>query len=258
MTSLHLIGTKITDAGLQHLQGMNRLLDLALDNTRITDAGLRTLAQQSHPQLADLGLSGTRVTDAGMSYVGQFKELAELDLNDQITDAGLRSLLPLKRLEALSIERDDGLSDVGLAYIGQFSGLTALSIESNRLTDAGMANFKRLSSLRSLVLGSDRVTDAGLVQLAALKQLLFLTLRCGRITDAGLRNLRGLASSKGRPPLTLSVRGDQITGDGLAGMYISCLTLAGSKFTDDALNRISDIHELQSLNLLGPTSKEPA
>ena len=59
ITSLRLFDTKVTDAGLQHLQGMEALVYLDLAKTKITDAGLRTLAMQSHPQLAGIDLAGT-------------------------------------------------------------------------------------------------------------------------------------------------------------------------------------------------------
>jgi Leucine-rich repeat (LRR) protein len=249
LVCLRLASTRITDAGLQHLRGMKGLAYLALDKTRITDAGLRTLALQSHPHLAGIDLTGTRVTDAGMGYVGQFTELSELTLNDQITDDGLKKLLPLKRLNTLLTGRDEHISDLGMGYIGQFSGLTALSIESNRITDAGLANFKKLMSLRSLSLGGDLVTDAGMAHLAGLRDLYFLKLHCGRITDAGLRNLKGMPDAERH--FMLNVRSDLITGDGLAGMRVSQLALAGDKVTDNGLKRINDIHGLTSLNLLG-------
>ena len=60
-----------------------------------------------------------------------------------------------------------------MGYIGHFSGLTALVIESNRITDTGMANFKKLSSLRSLSFGGDQVTDGGMAHLAGIKDLYF-------------------------------------------------------------------------------------
>ena len=59
---------------------MEALVYLDLAKTKITDAGLRTLAMQSHPQLAGIDLAETRVSDAGMSCLSHFADLAEICL----------------------------------------------------------------------------------------------------------------------------------------------------------------------------------
>ena len=42
---LSLVGTQITDAGLEHLKGMNQLRHLYLDRTKITDVGGKKLQE---------------------------------------------------------------------------------------------------------------------------------------------------------------------------------------------------------------------
>jgi hypothetical protein len=43
--SVELSGTKVTDAGLEHLKGLTQLQQLHLDGTKITDAGVKKLKQ---------------------------------------------------------------------------------------------------------------------------------------------------------------------------------------------------------------------
>jgi hypothetical protein len=58
-------GGPITDAGLQHLRGLNELKDLSLAGTRITDAGLQQI--RTRTTLEELGLSDTQVTSEGVA-----------------------------------------------------------------------------------------------------------------------------------------------------------------------------------------------
>src|SRR5438477_11007383 len=62
--SVDLHGTRITDAGLEHLKGLNKLQVLNLYNTKITDAGLAHL--EGLTSLTTLLLNNTPVTDAGL------------------------------------------------------------------------------------------------------------------------------------------------------------------------------------------------
>jgi hypothetical protein len=54
----------VTDAGLQYLEELKRLVDLRLGYTGVTDAGLQHL--KGLPQLQMLQVKGTAVTDAGV------------------------------------------------------------------------------------------------------------------------------------------------------------------------------------------------
>ena len=62
--TLDVEGTKITDAGLEHLKGMTDLVTLKLGRTGITDAGLSHL--EGMTRLRNLGLEDTKVTEAGV------------------------------------------------------------------------------------------------------------------------------------------------------------------------------------------------
>ncbi len=54
----------MTDAGLEHLNGLNRLRTLVLRYTRVTDAGLQYLEKLSRLKTVDL--TDAKVTAAGV------------------------------------------------------------------------------------------------------------------------------------------------------------------------------------------------
>ena len=60
---LTLAGTRVTDAGLEHLVGLERLRELDLSETAITDAGIEALAELR-------GLQVLRVERTGVSEAG--------------------------------------------------------------------------------------------------------------------------------------------------------------------------------------------
>jgi Leucine-rich repeat (LRR) protein len=60
---LYLEGTKVTDAGLVHLEGLNQLEAVNLNNTKVTDVGIEHL--HGLTKLRFLWISGTQVTNAG-------------------------------------------------------------------------------------------------------------------------------------------------------------------------------------------------
>jgi hypothetical protein len=65
LETLSLGGTKVTDAGLEHLQGLANLATLNLENNRgVSDSGLVHL--KGLTKLRTLNLGGTKVTDAGV------------------------------------------------------------------------------------------------------------------------------------------------------------------------------------------------
>jgi len=65
VTSLDLIGTKITDVGLKEVAKLPQLTHLWLDATQITDVGLKELAKLQ--KLERLDLVATKATKAGVA-----------------------------------------------------------------------------------------------------------------------------------------------------------------------------------------------
>jgi Leucine-rich repeat (LRR) protein len=61
------MGTNVTDAGLEHLNGLTQLQSLDLRVTNVTDAWLKHLKELT--QLQSLDLRDTKVTDTGVEYL---------------------------------------------------------------------------------------------------------------------------------------------------------------------------------------------
>jgi hypothetical protein len=137
--ALHLPNTKVTDAGLKELKGLNNLNVLVLNNTQVTDAGLKELKGLNNLEI--LSLDGTKVTDAGLKELKGLKNLTRLYLKEtKVTDAGLKELKELKNLERLDLS-------------------------GTKVTDAGLKELKGLNNLRLLDLRGSKVTDDGVTQL---------------------------------------------------------------------------------------------
>ncbi len=77
LTRLYLRGTRITDNGLKHLNGLTKLEKLDLAETGITDAGLVHLSGLS--SLKKLYVRETRVTQAGVRNLKQALPNVEID-----------------------------------------------------------------------------------------------------------------------------------------------------------------------------------
>ena len=95
-------GTKITDVGLAHLEGLTKLKSLYLSKTEVTGAGLVHL--KGLTGLEKLSLFLTKVTDAGLVHLKGLNKLETLFLSDtKVTDAGLEHLKGLTKLQELAL-----------------------------------------------------------------------------------------------------------------------------------------------------------
>ena len=65
VTSLSLVRTQITDAGLKEVAKLQKLQRLYLANTKITDAGLKEVAKLQ--KLKSLYVGNTQITEAGVA-----------------------------------------------------------------------------------------------------------------------------------------------------------------------------------------------
>ena len=112
------VGVEVTDADLEHLEGLGERRDLDLSLTRVTDAGLARLEGSS--RLERLDLFGTRVSDAGLRHLRGLSGLRALYLESTaVTDAGLAELKALPGLEVLVLDRPEapaGPEARGLAH----------------------------------------------------------------------------------------------------------------------------------------------
>lgn len=153
---LVLSGTKITDAGLEHLDGLGNLKSLYLRDTQVTDRGLEQLSRL--PRLEKLILSNTRVSDAGLTHLADLKDLWLLYLdNARITDRGVQQLTGLAKLSYLGLS-GTAVTNAGLVHLAKLTKLEELGLGDCRVSDAGLQHLKGLTLLKTLYLND---TDVG-------------------------------------------------------------------------------------------------
>ena len=83
----------------------------------------------------------------------------------KITDAGLRSLATLTKLERLHVQAPN-VSDAGIAELAEIETLEDLGVEDAQITDAALEPLGRLPNLERLVLDAG-VSEAAAAQFAA-------------------------------------------------------------------------------------------
>src|SRR5262249_24522330 len=117
-----------TQATDRHLESVKRLKVSSLDlkNSKVTDRGLQDL--QGMTTLTILMVDGTPVTDQGLSHLSKLTDLRVLTLGEQhITDAGLEHLKGLTQLYKFQVT-SDRITDRGLAALRGFKGLRGLVV----------------------------------------------------------------------------------------------------------------------------------
>jgi hypothetical protein len=161
---LSLFESTISDSELARLDGkLTHLSRVDLSGTRITDAGLVHL--QGLTKLESLDLGGTQVSDAGVVHLQGLAKLDSLDLSEtQVPDAGLAHLKKLQNISFLNLARTR-VTDAGLIHLASLSKLSSLDLTLTPVTDAGLAHLKGLVRLSTLHLLGTKVTNAGLKML---------------------------------------------------------------------------------------------
>lgn len=198
-----------TDAALARLAALDPFRKLVIDSPA-TSQGLRHISDLIG--LEELTLfTGFEVRDALINSLKRLHSLKKLRVafGDHLTDAALRDLAQLPRLEEIVIGRNQ-FTDRGLAYLGVTGHFKLLKLGSGQYTDAGLAHLRGLNNLKVLSLESDLITDAGLERLSGLTHLESLCLRQSRVTDLGLVHLERLTNLK-----DLDLRGSRVTTEGL-------------------------------------------
>ena len=115
---IHVSGPQFNDDNLELLKDLDELEYLDLQAPGVTNAGLRHLERLN--RLKTLGLGGTpKVTDAGLEHLKGLSQLEELGLMEiDITDAGLQHLAGLNHLRSLCLWHTK-VTDAGVAKFQQ-------------------------------------------------------------------------------------------------------------------------------------------
>lgn len=157
---LDLLDMEIRDHDLGYLvDAVDNLRFLSLAGTRITDAGLEHI--KALKDLRELHLDGTSVTDDGLELIGRLQDLEILNLKDtSITNAALARLKPMRNLKGLYLTRTR-ITDEGLAHLAGHSQLRTLILWDTQITDKGLEHLQSLGNLQEVILWGSRVTAQG-------------------------------------------------------------------------------------------------
>jgi hypothetical protein len=145
--------------------------------------------------------------------------LPELRALTQMTDAVLRKLAKSgcgEFLTALQMEGSAQVTDAGMKYLAELPRLEKLNITRCNVTDRGMAVLQHLPDLREFCLYHHRggITDVGLANLAHCTRLERLDLLGSNSGDGVLRALAGKAGK-----LNHFMSGDLLTDEGLQYLH---------------------------------------
>lgn len=163
LTSLSVGSTKVTDAGLVHLEALGRLEYLNLGQLDVSDRGMMSLRELRH--LRDLNLSGTKITGAGLEPLSGMRNLVSLDVaQTKVDDGGLAHLEGLPQLEDINLS-ETRVTDAGLTHLARLPALSGLNLEGTKLSDNSMAILANCRKLTHIGVGDTGVTEAGAASL---------------------------------------------------------------------------------------------
>ena len=190
LEELDLLGAPVSEAGLRAIvRAAPGLRRLHLGETDVTDASLEALA--SLRKLIHLDLAATDIGDEGLKHLGKLTSLRFLRVREtRLTDAGLVHLAALAGgLEALDLGRTR-ISSAGMPAIARLKSLRSLTIEYAEVDDAGLAPLTGLTALQELNLDSTLVTDQAITQLSGYPGLTVVNLYHTLVTAEGAGRLK--------------------------------------------------------------------
>ena len=159
LRSLNLHGTgKLTDQGLEPIEHLTELTDLALPAAGLSDAAAAHLAPLG--ALKSLDLAGGNISGKALASLSSVAGLNQLGLADSaFDDADCRSLPRFAQLRLLNLSRSK-ITDAAMKSIAKLPQLTLLNIDGTKVTKAGFAYLDGSRSLRFVLARQTLTSDA--------------------------------------------------------------------------------------------------
>lgn len=184
---LGLQSVALGDTGMKHLAAFKELRSVYLNDTHVTGEQLSSLKH-----VETLFLYREPLTPAGIKELGKLTSLRSLSIAHQFTDAHMKDIAGLIKLETLVLQQNPGITDASLKSMIEMENLEDLWLSDTQVTGVGFKHLAGLKKLRGIYLYSTPTNDAGLKEIAQIKGLQKLWLSETKITDAGLKELHGL------------------------------------------------------------------
>ncbi len=183
LEELVLTQTRITNDGMQWLGKITLLKSLWLDETAVSDDGLVHLKSLPLERL-----EVPQVTDRGMQHIAHLSKLTRLDLPN-VSDDGLKHLQHLKTLDILVLGAQ--VTDGGLKQLLPLNNnLNVLSLSGTKISDGGLASLKDFNRLEYLFLNDTSITDEGLKHLKSIPNLRRVDLERTAVTTPAIDDFR--------------------------------------------------------------------
>ncbi len=153
------------------------------------DRDLKKLVNDGATQIDAAGWS---ISDEGLeSLVGRPIVSLSLSQTSRITDAGIRNVARLNKLQKLDLTKVSGITDGALLEIAKIKSLKILILnDQTQFSDRAIAAMsQRLPNLRELFANSTRVSSQSCLAFSKMKKLTVLALENCKLVDADLVNL---------------------------------------------------------------------
>lgn len=158
----------VTDAGIKMIASFKLPLEcLLLQSCNLTDVAAKDLAKLK--DLRSLSFGG-RMTDLGMKELTVLQGLEVLDIQNcfQVGDAALAAIGKLVNLRSLSFGPGDKITDAGMKSMSALVKLESLHLNCLKITDIGLKPLAGIKTLRALrITGCDEITWNGIEELKA-------------------------------------------------------------------------------------------
>lgn len=206
---------RVSDAGIMHLEGCDKLESVVLMGTPTGDGALRALAGKRG--LRKL-VTGRLLTDAALPLLHQLpvfkswqggEERAELMSNDSapnhltldgpVTDRGLAALAGLDGLFGLNFFwHARAMTSAALASLASLPRLAMLGCEGELCDDEAMAHIAAIPKLRMLMAQGTVASDDGFIALSRSRTIENIWGReCRNLTGRGFRALAAMPALRG-------------------------------------------------------------
>ncbi|MEN6626953.1 MAG: thioredoxin-like domain-containing protein, partial [Candidatus Sumerlaeia bacterium] len=239
------------DSILRSLECLKGLKALNINNTNIPAQSLARL--RNFPALEDL--ETPKLNDAGMAVVCGLTNLKKAGIIAlDVTDASLKNIARLTRLESLSLVSCKNVSDKGLRNVPIPASVTQLELVIYAAQGSTLVEVaRRLPNLKCLKIqvgfSKSSITNQDLSALASsgIEELDLGGCDCSRVTDDGIAALKPMRSLR-----KIVIGGDLLTdraAEHLAEIKtLESVSLKGQKLTDNAAIALARLPKLKSLD----------